>query len=426
MNEFKPCEILGGHAEIAQATQFLRERGFVTQPYCEPKNWDLAHVLPRLGPGNVLDMGCQASLIFEHMIRSGFNGDMVGVDLTPVKLSPGVRFLQVDLTATGLPAEHFDHITCLSVIEHGVPPYAFVDEAYRLLKPGGHLYVTFDYWNPKAVGLPDWNIYDRVDAERLIAYARIKGLQLIDEPDWTQRDAPIGPGYFSPNHTSYTFGCLIFRKESRDRQPYFADKETDRTLRECFFPHAYPKGVFVDVGGGDPITLSNSHHFRLSGWQVVAVEPLPHLCERYRALGFPVLEYAAGTKEGDVVDFTRFDVMDGMSGSSLVPPGGGTVYPDVGNSRSIIKVNVRRLDTLLAQYYPEVTKIDILSVDAEGWELDVIDSLDLEKYKPSVVVLECIFKHQEYIHKMASLGYTFWGIADIENNFVFLRGGKLP
>jgi FkbM family methyltransferase len=48
-----------------------------------------------------------------------------------------------------------------------------------------------------------------------------------------------------------------------------------------------------------------------------------------------------------------------------------------------IKVNVRRLDTLLAEHAPHVRQLDIVS-DVEGWELEVLDGLSFERYRPTV------------------------------------------
>jgi len=43
-----------------------------------------------------------------------------------------------------------------------------------------------------------------------------------------------------------------------------------------------------------------------------------------------------------------------------------------------------------------VDHIDILSVDVEGWELEVIAGLDLEKFKPRVMIIENLFGDPQY------------------------------
>jgi 2-polyprenyl-3-methyl-5-hydroxy-6-metoxy-1,4-benzoquinol methylase len=51
-----------------------------------------------------------------------------------------------DITHTEYDAATFDAITCLSVIEHGVDLDAYFREMSRILKPGGILITSTDYW----------------------------------------------------------------------------------------------------------------------------------------------------------------------------------------------------------------------------------------------------------------------------------------
>ncbi len=87
----------------------------------------------------------------------------------------------------------------------------------RLLQPGGKLFVTFDYWNPKVVppiklfGLP-WQPLDARALERLITECAREGLRLVQPIDWRLGEAVIGPGYYSPHpDVRYTFGIAGFQ-----------------------------------------------------------------------------------------------------------------------------------------------------------------------------------------------------------------------
>src|SRR5207253_2093385 len=57
----------------------------------------------------------------------------------------GVLFRYGDITGTDYPAGRFDAVTCMSVIEHGVPLGPFLAESARILKPGGLLVISTDY-----------------------------------------------------------------------------------------------------------------------------------------------------------------------------------------------------------------------------------------------------------------------------------------
>jgi len=213
---FKPCEILKTKSAIDDSSRFLQEQGLMLNE-CDAKNWDLAHLLPRIGDGNILDMGCQGSIVLDNALRLGLKGEKVGIDLVDLPPREGMRLIRGDLTNTGLPAAHFDYITCLSVIEHGVDVHAFIRECARLLKPGGKLFLTFDYWNPKITsdirmfGLP-WTLFCRNDVENLINESAAAGIALTAPMDWSQQDGVIHPGYWAPGDFAYTFGIVEFEK----------------------------------------------------------------------------------------------------------------------------------------------------------------------------------------------------------------------
>jgi SAM-dependent methyltransferase len=213
MNQF-----LRNQQEITDSTKFLINGKFLRNEVCEPKNWDLTLILPRLGHGNILDVGCQGSVVLNNCLKMGLHGDKVGIDLIQIPAPNGIRHLVGDITNNDLPSEYFNYITCLSVIEHGVDINKFFVESSRLLKSGGHLFMSFDYWNPKldtdgvlVFGLP-WHIFSRSEVEEMIQVGSSVDLNLNGPIDWTIQDGTIKPGYWSPCNHNYTFGMLEFIK----------------------------------------------------------------------------------------------------------------------------------------------------------------------------------------------------------------------
>ena len=86
---------------------------------------------------------------------------------------------------------------------------------------------------------------------------------------------------------------------------------------------------------------------------------------------------------------------------------------------SKIKVDVRRLDTILAEHHPEIQTVDLLAVDVEGWELAVLRGFSVEKYRPRVIILENLFKSRKYRRAMRKLGYTRW--RRLKPNEIYVR-----
>ena len=199
---------------------------------------------------------------------------------------------------------------------------------------------------------------------------------------------------------------------------------------EEFFEGA-ASGVFVDVGAARPDFLSISALYRAIGWRVIAIEPNPDFCELHRSRGYEVLQYACGDRDEDNVDFTIVDShecdyrggrVSYESFSSLgIKDSYAMLKSDLDTRK--IKVRLRRLDTLLATHAQDIRRIDVVSVDVEGWEREVLNGLNFRKYRPRVLIIENFFSDDAYRRYMAERGYVLWRV--IEPNDVYVRATPL-
>ena len=214
------CKFLKSRAEVEQCTRFLRRHGYVSHSLpC--KDWDLAHIVPDIGDGDVLDMGSSESYLLKNLSLERREGRLWGIDLRePDVPVVGARYQVGDLMETGLPTGAFDYLTCLSVIEHAVDFVRFAREASRLLADRGRLYVTFDYWEPRVTPATklygfDWQPLDAEALRQFTNACAAEGLFPVDETDWSLGDAVICDGYYSPRpEVSYTFGLTVLEKRS--------------------------------------------------------------------------------------------------------------------------------------------------------------------------------------------------------------------
>jgi SAM-dependent methyltransferase len=196
-----PTAVMQDDADWRDAVDEARKRGLPLHRDL-PKNWDTvgaaSTVLSRVGPkGRVLDAGAaRYSTLLIWLYLYGLR-DLVGINLEfrrPVHHGDGgcVAFEPGDATATRFEAGTFDAVTCLSVIEHGVPIPEFLAEAARLLRPGGVLVISTDYdadppdtTGHTAYGAPV-HIFSPAEIEELIQHADKAGFDL--------------DGSFSPEH----------------------------------------------------------------------------------------------------------------------------------------------------------------------------------------------------------------------------------
>jgi SAM-dependent methyltransferase len=228
--------VLKNWTEVGEAIHFLDERGYRFHPN-PPKSWDLRLIAELISDVDrqqlVLDLGAAnlgATRLFHEMGFARIRGydftfsifdrilqlrDWLGlVARRKHPTRPPYRLRRSDILRTGLSRECASAIACLSVVEHGVDHARFFDEAVRLLRPGGRLFLSTDYWDPKLdtrgrtmFGLP-WNIFCATELERLVEAGRKAGLGCATGPAQFECDQPV----IRDGEFNYTFAAMAFVK----------------------------------------------------------------------------------------------------------------------------------------------------------------------------------------------------------------------
>ena len=174
-------------------------------------------------------------------------------------------------------------------------------------------------------------------------------------------------------------------------------------------------GVMVEVGSAGPDFLSQSKPFRDIGWRCICIDPNPKFTKMHRDVGNEIYEYACSYEDKNNVDFEIVTqpingiTYESFSSLQISERLALTGYFNGKKDLSIdtIKVNVRKLDTILEE--ANVSKVNYVIVDVEGWELNVMKGFTTSKYQPKIIVLENAFSdtYQEFNNYMSNFGYEF-------------------
>lgn len=182
-------------------------------------------------------------------------------------------------------------------------------------------------------------------------------------------------------------------------------------------------GVFVDVGAHDGVLLSNSAFFeRQRGWRGLCVEPNPNVYEQLVANRTAATENVAiGSREGTMpflVVSGHAEMLSGLE-SSFDRRHVTRINRELsvyGGEARTVETKVRRLDDLLVEH--AIDHVDLLTIDVEGGELAVLESLSLRRFRVQAVLIENPHRRWKVAAAFRDQGYQL--LARISSDEVYV------
>ena len=169
-------------------------------------------------------------------------------------------------------------------------------------------------------------------------------------------------------------------------------------------------GVFLDLGAHDGVTISNTYFFEMErNWSGICVEPIPEVFEKLKKnRACKLIQGVVAPSDGEfefkrlhgytemlsgIVEF-RDDRHDQRTNYEIRLHGGDT---------EIIKVKGFKVSTILEKY--RIRRVDYLSLDIEGGELEVLETMDFKKYDITCLTVENNYGDDAIKRVLKSKGY---------------------
>lgn len=162
----------------------------------------------------------------------------------------------------------------------------------------------------------------------------------------------------------------------------------------------FRNGFFIEVGANDGYSQSNTYYLeKLLGWRGILVEGIPSLyekCKRTRS-NSSVYNYALVSNEfqDSVVKMHYANLMSVVEGSlKNKETQRKQIERGLKNHKNkktyTVEVPAATLESILDKFV-SLPQIDFLSLDVEGYELQVLSGMNIQKYQPRYILVEARF-----------------------------------
>ena len=201
----------------------------------------------------------------------------------------------------------------------------------------------------------------------------------------------------------YLYYQLIFRYKLFYKRKNYSQFNEDLFLVDFF--HNKKKGKFVDLGAFHPIRYNNTHLLYKKGWSGTNIDLNPVAIDMFNIARNRDINICALMSEKSNIEKTVYYEHGFSAVNSLVLT---KELKKVLKEKKIMKT--KTFDDLVKNDF------DFLNIDLEGHDYEVLRTINLKKYKPSLICIEILenSKDKENIFKYMT-----------NNNFEFINKCKV-
>jgi FkbM family methyltransferase len=183
--------------------------------------------------------------------------------------------------------------------------------------------------------------------------------------------------------------------------------------------------TYLDIGTNIPDVGNNTYRFYCEGKRGVCVEPDVYMCEHIRRVRpeDTCLNVAIGLDNAESIDFYLFD----EPSLSTLSKEEAQIRESYGNHtiKEVLKIPLLKLNNIFEEYFGGKAP-HFVSLDVEGIDLPVLQSIDFQKYRPFCFCVEtCEYSENHFKNKIQGitdfmLTQNYFVYADTYINTIFV------
>jgi len=205
---------------------------------------------------------------------------------------------------------------------------------------------------------------------------------------------------------------------------YYSHSGEDFLLWQLF--NSKPRGFYIDIGCFDGIYLNNSYFFEKQGWEGVCVEAHPSYFSRCKANRPRATSLHKACVGGGIKSAVTFYAEDLGLVSGLRKGEGKQIsrlyetYDRPFSNYTEEEVGAITLNEIVRQYAPADKKIDFITIDTNGNELDILADFEFNNWFVRVFIINADdARANTAVHHMQNNGYFLARV--LNNSCIFAR-----
>ena len=183
---------------------------------------------------------------------------------------------------------------------------------------------------------------------------------------------------------------------------YYSQCGQDKLIVETLFPNKNNR-TFVDIGANDGITFSNTYLLEKMGWTGITVEPIPLVYEQLAKNRTCITVSGCVSNTSGKKVFRLASMLSGIL-DEYDPKHLKRIESECGECEDIL-VDSYNINELLKKY--NITHIDYLTIDVEGAETTILNSLDFDQIHVSVIGVENNYNNDNIPTLLTGKGFSF-------------------
>jgi FkbM family methyltransferase len=210
-------------------------------------------------------------------------------------------------------------------------------------------------------------------------------------------------------------------------QPSYSQAGEDQVVRYLFNLLHILQPSYLDIGVNHPVVGNNTYYFYLRGSKGVCVEPDPgfySLIKKYRGRD-RVLQVGIGSDEtSEALLYIFPHPYSGWNTFSKEEALSRQNESGIGFAKSQ-RVPLLAINSVIEKYFDPHP--NFISIDVEGMDLAILQSLDFSRFKPEVICVETVtfstHQQEEKLHEVIDFlnGKDYFVFGDTHINTIFCR-----